>query len=415
MELKPYPKYKDSGVEWLGEIPEGWEVKRLRFLANIRKGKKPDENDESIDGLPYLTMDFLRGQQEPTYYMPSQESIIIENGEILLLWDGANAGEFVDGRKGILSSTMARVSFDIHKCHSKYCFYFLKAFEKLLRELTIGMGIPHVSGNIVKDCITPVFSIQHQQSIANFLDQKTTKIDELIKKNKRLVELLKEKRQAIISNAVTKGLDPKAKMKDSGIEWIGEIPEGWEVKRLKYAVRLINEKTEDVDSYELRIALENIEGFTGKLIDGCSSFEGGGSSFRKGDVLFNKLRPYLCKAVLTPQDGIAVGELLVFRPNEYLDGRFLFYRVLSSDFVSVVNGSTCGAKMPRASWEFIGNLKISLPSIDEQQAIANFLDQKTAKIDDLTQTIQSQIETLKEYRPSLISNVVTGKIKVIES
>jgi len=410
--MKRYPKYKDSGIEWLGEIPEGWEVKRLRFLANIRKGKKPNENDESIDGLPYLTMDFLRGQQEPIYYMPSQESIIVKDGEILLLWDGANAGEFVEGRKGILSSTMSKVSFDIHKCHLRYCFYFLKAFEKLLRELTIGMGIPHVSGDIIKDCIMPVFSIQHQKSIANFLDQKTSKIDELIKKNEKMVELLKEKRQAIISHAVTKGLDPKVKMKDSGIEWLGEIPEGWTVRRLKYVAQ-------NFDNVRVPLSAEE----RGQVEGSCPYYGATGIIDYVNDYLFDG------EYLLIGEDGapffsenedvafIAKGKFWVnnhahiLKTYENSDIRFIMHSLNCVDYKEYITGST----RDKLTQSDLSCIVIPLPPLLEQQAIANFLDQKTVRIDELIKKNERLIELLKEYRQALISNVVTGKVRVIES
>jgi type I restriction enzyme, S subunit len=200
---KTYPKYKPSGIDWLGDIPVEWEAKRFRFLANLQKGRKPEENTESANnGLPYLTMDFLRGQEEPTRYAPAQESVVVDDGEILLLWDGANAGEFVKGSKGILSSTMAKVSFS-PKLNPKYYFYFLASFEKKLRELTIGMGIPHVSGDIVKDCLTPIPPELEQKFIADFLDRETAKIDEMMEKVETQIEKLQEYRQALITSAVT--------------------------------------------------------------------------------------------------------------------------------------------------------------------------------------------------------------------
>ena len=198
------------------------------------------------------------------------------------------------------------------------------------------------------------------------------------------------------------------KYKDSGIEWLGEIPEGWKLKKLKYLVRLINEKIEDKNGHEFQIALENIESFTGKLIGGNGSFEGIGNSFKKGDVLFNKLRPYLAKAVLAHQDGIAVGELLIFRPiKDLIDNNFLFYKVLSKNFISEVNSSTYGTKMPRASWEFIGNLKLVVPPLVSQKSIGIYLNQTTDKIDKFITKKQTHIDLLKEYRTAIINEAVT--------
>lgn len=194
--------------------------------------------------------------------------------------------------------------------------------------------------------------------------------------------------------------------KESEYDWIGDIPDHWKMVQLKFVAPRKTEQTEDVKGFGFQIALENIESKTGKIIGG-GSFEGLGNIFRKDDVLFNKLRPYLCKVVIAPNDGVAVSELLVLRPREDIENRFLFYRLLESKFISVVDGSTYGAKMPRANWDFIGNLKIPVPSLPEQQAIADFLDRKTAQIDTLIAKKQRQIELLQEQRTALINHAVT--------
>jgi type I restriction enzyme S subunit len=200
------------------------------------------------------------------------------------------------------------------------------------------------------------------------------------------------------------------KMKPSGVEWIGDVPEHWEVEKLKFWVSLINEKEEDATIFDFKISLDIIEKFTGKLISGEATFEGLGSKFQAGDVLFNKLRPYLAKAVLAEKDGIAVSELLVLRPQN-LSGKFLLYRVLASDFLSIVDGSTNGAKMPRANWDFIGNLKLAKPPLPEQTAIAAYLDRKTAQIDQSIAEKERLIELFREERQAIINHAVTKGIR----
>lgn len=201
------------------------------------------------------------------------------------------------------------------------------------------------------------------------------------------------------------------KYKPSGIDWIGDIPEGWEVKKLKYVATLINQKS-DSSKYEFQIALENIEGFTGKYIETDSLYECDGIIFRKGDILFNKLRPYLGKVYLTTKSGLSVGDIFVLKSNDFINEKFLFYRLLSEQMISIINGATYGAKMPRASWGFISNLKLPWSKIDEQQRIADFLDKKMVEIDALIDKIKDAIDMLQEYRTALISEAVTGKIDV---
>ena len=196
------------------------------------------------------------------------------------------------------------------------------------------------------------------------------------------------------------------KYKNSGIERIGEIPEKWQMIKIKYLSPLISEKTEETEKYEFRIALENIESFTGRLLGNSNPFKTG-NIFKKGDLLFNKLRPYLYKVVLAPKAGIAVTEILVLRPEKEIHNRFLFYRLISYDFIDIIDGSTYGAKMPRANWSFIGNLKIPLPSYKEQMIIASFLDEKLSNIDDLIVDKENIVGLLQEYRQALITEVVT--------
>lgn len=209
------------------------------------------------------------------------------------------------------------------------------------------------------------------------------------------------------------------KYKDSGVEWLKDIPSHWEVKRVKHSVKLRTEQTEQMERYNLHVALENIESWTGRLLTPVTGYTGRGDLFWKGDVLFSKLRPYLAKVVLAKDDGVAIGELLIFKPNDILDSRYLFYRLLSSPFISLVDGSTYGTKMPRASWDFISNIKWTIPPLVEQHAISCFLDRKTKQIDTLVEKKRKQIEFLREQRTAIINEAVTKglnpKVKMSES
>lgn len=195
--------------------------------------------------------------------------------------------------------------------------------------------------------------------------------------------------------------------RESGIEWLGNIPEHWETRRLKFSLNLISEKINSSESDEIYLGLENIESWTGKLIfiENMIS-EGVATRFEVGDVLFGKLRPYLAKALLTNFSGIATTELLVFRPDA-VSGQFLLYYLLNSDFIYTVNSSTYGSKMPRASWNYIGSLTALIPTLKEQQTIAQFLDHKTQQIDQLIAKKQTLIDKLQEQRVALITHAVT--------
>ena len=194
------------------------------------------------------------------------------------------------------------------------------------------------------------------------------------------------------------------KYKDSGVEWLGEVPEHWAVTRLKYNLRLLTEKTDRRDN---PVALENIEGWTGRFITTETKFQGEGIAFDAGDILFGKLRPYLAKAYRAESSGEAVGDFHVMRPVTGIDSRFAQYQMLNREFIAIVDGSTFGSKMPRASWEFVGGMKVPTPPIDEQSRIADFLDQEAAKIDELVGEQRRLIELLKEKRQAVISHAVT--------
>jgi restriction endonuclease S subunit len=238
--------------------------------------------------------------------------------------------------------------------------------------------------------------------------------DDLISAKRDLLALLKEKRQAVITHAVTRGLDPAAKLKPSGVEWLGAVPEPWDVKRLKFLVHLVNAKVEaHEETKSTYIGMEHIESWTGKLRlpDDVFVPSGISNAFRSGDVLFGKLRPYLAKATTIDFGGLCSSELIVLRSEE-LDRHFLLYTLLSDGFIKLVNSSTYGSKMPRANWEFIGGMYTPVPPIEEQRAIARFLDEETEKMDDLESVVREAIASLELLRTSIISAAVTGKIDV---
>jgi len=201
--------------------------------------------------------------------------------------------------------------------------------------------------------------------------------------------------------------------KDSGVAWLGKVPAHWEINRLKYAAPLRNIKIIAGESGLPYIGLEDIESWSGKYVaqDEANDSEGLSSRFYPGDVLFGKLRPYLAKAFLANFEGVCSSELLVLQGKE-VQPEFLVRFVLSVGFIREVDSSTYGAKMPRASWEFIGNLLVTLPPTEEQSTIATFLDEKTTQIDQLIEKTQQSIDLLKEKRAALITAAVTGKIDV---
>ena len=265
----------------------------------------------------------------------------------------------------------------------------------------------------MKNIEIPLPPLKEQKLIFDFLTNRTSKIDQLISNQEKQIEKLKEYRQAIITKAVTKGLDPNVPMKDSGVEWIGEIPCNWEILRLKYCFSVRNEKYEN-GNYDY-VALENVESFSGKYIATESNdFYSLAETIRanRNDVIFGKLRPYLSKAFLIAKDCYVSSEFAVLYGLDGNRTSFLKYLLISSKFIDVINSSTYGTKMPRANIDFIRNLGIAIPDVKTQEEIVNYLDETCSKIDWLIDVKVLKIAQLSNYKKSLIYEYVTGKKRV---
>lgn len=434
MKLAPYPKYKDSGIEWLGEIPEGWEVKRLKYISLVRPSnvdKKTEGGETEIRLCNYIDVYNNESIDDSIDFMIASatfdeiKKFRILRGDVLITkdseeWDDIAVPSFVKGtlETVICGYHLALVRPKSGMIDGKYLFRTFQSYivNSQFRLSANGITRYGLSKNSISSAVLLVPSLPEQQAIANFLDHKTSKIDELIKKNEKLIELLKEKRQAIISHAATKGLDPNAKMKGSGIKWLGEIPEGWETFPIKQIIR--NKVIKGIGKNLPLLSLEHIVSGEGRLVgeyipEIVSADEH--ATFEIGNVLFGKLRPYLKKYYRVNFNGCCPTELMVFSPNNILlEKNYLFYLVQSNYFVSLADATSYGVKMPRTSWEAISSHYIPIPKISEQHRVVEFLDDISEKIDETTQKIKSQIETLKEYRQALISNVVTGKVKINE-
>lgn len=399
--MKTYDNYKDSGIEWIGEIPEHWEVKKLKYLTFIGNGKDHkgvwDENGK----YPILGTGGKFGNSNKFLY--NKPSVIL-------------------GRKGTIDNpfyidepfwAVDTVYFTISKesTDTKFLFYLSKTINFKLYKY--GSAVPSMNQETLKEIYFSTPPTQKEQTaIANYLDRKTAALDQLITEKKQLVQLYQEEKTAIINQAVTKGIDPTVALKDSGIEWLGEIPVHWEVKRFKYYFELITSRT---DKELKKIGLENIESKTGKFKPTETEFAGDGIHFIINDILFGKLRPYLAKVWLAMFEGKAVGDFYSFRVKKEVIASFAKFRILDESFINVTNSASYGSKMPRVSWEFIANLFIAFPPKTEQAQIVAHIEQESERIDRKIKKAEQYIQLLTEYRRALISEVVTGKIKVINA
>lgn len=411
--MKSYSSYKDSGLEWIGEIPNHWEKRYLKHFFKYKKGSKGQQ----------LTKSFIE-ENKGTYPVYSGQT---ENQGVL-----GNINEFeFDYPYGVLFTTTVGVKMMSTKV--------LKDKFSLSQNCLIMVPFQDINTNFVNYFVTidwkprreqfpkilqPSFRMEdidqyqflnpplpEQTQIVSFLDTKTQKIDELIEKTEQKIKLLKEKRTSLINHCVTKGLNPDVEMKDSGVEWIGEIPNKWDVKKLKYFSSLHTEK-EDTSMEDIKISPENVESYTGICFNLYSEYDGKGVPFKSGDILLNKLRLYLVKILLPDYDGFSMGEMIVIRVNENVSNKYYFYLLFNQGLIDLLDSQSTGIKVPRVSPEIIMGSDLPYPPKNEQTQIVEYLDEQTQKIDSTIEKETQRIELLKEYRQSLISEVVTGKIDV---
>lgn len=407
--------YKESGVQWLGKIPAHWEVTTIRACfeeSDARCGNKQYPLLSVTQEQGIVLQEHITTKKDVSNDDKSNYKIVPLGGiayNKMRMWQGAVGLNEIEA--GIVSPAYV-VVIPKQRISSKFSFYLFKTPSMIEEFGRYSYGLCSDMNTLryedFHNISIPLPPLKEQQAIADFLDKKTRQIEEFTTKKQKLITLLEEKKQTLINQCVTQGLDPSTPLKDSGVEWIGKIPTHWEVRKLKYVVSLRNQKEGESD---FRIGLENIESKTGRFIQANeSAFDDEGIGFFEGDVLFGKLRPYLAKVFLADKNGICVSEFLVLKSEGILN-RFLKFLMLSGVFIEVVNSSTYGTKMPRANWEFIGNLKIPIPPLEEQKTIAEYLDTQIEKIDLAICKIKSQINLIKEYKATLISEAVCGRAK----
>lgn len=428
--MKRYSEYKDSGVKWIGMIPEHWKIEPFGRHFSYGKGlpiTKADLVSEGVAVISYgqihsklnigTTMDdCLLRYVDPKYIETNPQCLLNKNDFVFADTsediEGCGNFAFNDRNESIFAGYHTIIVRPIDILHPKYYAYLFqsKKWKSQVQTLVNGVKVFSISRGILKKASLLIPTYTEQQEIVTYLDTKVAKIDEYISIAEKKIAALEELKQTIIAEAVTRGIHKDVPMKDSGVKWIGMIPEHWDAVSLKRVVKLINEKSNEQNIPY--IALENIESFTGKILP-LNEIEPDSicNKFKKDDVLFCKLRPYLTKCVSPSFDGKCTSELLVLRDFKGI-ANYLKYLLLSPKLVMDINASTYGAKMPRASWNYIGQCLIPVPPLSEQQEIVTYLDSKVANINQLCQAERSQIEKLKEYKQRLISDVVTGKLKV---
>lgn len=416
--MERYERYKDSGVEWLGKVPEHWDIlkgKRLFIKQNrparvtddivtcFRDGQVTLRSNRRIDG-------FTNAIKEIGYQGVRNGDFVIHNMDAFA---GAIGVSDSDGKSTPVYSVCTPLK--PNRINVYYYSYLLRSLALNGLILSLAKGIRERSTDFrfsdfgeLEYYVPP---IAEQGRIVAFLDEKCGQIDRAVEQKERMIELLQERRAATIQRAVTQGLDPTLPLKDSDIDWIGKIPTHWQIKKLKYVLEEQNNKQISIECQLNYIGMENVESWTGQYIETDSEVEGLANVFNENNVLFGKLRPYLAKVYLAREKGLCSTEFIVY---EILDNNSTYIqRLLSStNFINIVNASTYGSKMPRANSNFIGNLKIAIPHLSEQSEIAAYLGKVSTKTEQAIKLKRQEIERLKEYRQTIINSAVTGKIKI---
>ena len=418
MMMKSYPLYKVSGVEWIGDIPSHWNKKYLRYSFDIQKGKIPKILSEELGEnlLPYLSTEVLRTGLF-NEYCDKSEGVKVEEGDLLILWDGSKSGEIFQGIDGILSSTMSKMGLNDKKLNKKFSFHLMKYYEKDFRNNTIGMGIPHMDGNHLKSSKIIIPPIEEQTQIVSFLDTKTQKIDELIEKTEQKIELLKEKRTSLINHCVTKGLNPNVEMKDSGVEWIGEIPCHWNTKKVKYTFKIIKNISGELGFDVLSVTQQGIK--VKDIVSGKGQISMDYTKYQiveTGDFVMNHMDLLTGYVDISKYRGVTSPDYRHFKliDNNSISRFFLYLFQMgykNKIFYKYGQGSSLFGRWRLPSRQF-NQFKFPYPSLEEQTQIVEYLDEQTQKIDSTIEKETQRIELLKEYRQSLISEVVTGKVDV---
>jgi type I restriction enzyme S subunit len=447
--MKPYPKYKESGIEWIGQIPANWEIKRLKYCVPEKKfaivdgpfGTQLKAEEYQDEGIPLIRItnlsfdgkfleDGLVFIKEKKAYELLRSSIT--KNDIIIAKTGATIGKSALNTKiefGIIASSCLKVSPNLNILSPNLLKYFICSdnFQSVILETSSGSTRDTINIQPMAN-LNIVFSrLTEQRAIADFLDEKTALIDELIDKKTRQIELLKEQRTAIINKAVTKGLDPNVKMKDSGIEWLGEIPEHWEILKMKWVVSKIGSGVTPRGGAEVYqdsgiplIRSQNVH-FDGLRLDDVAYISGyihksmERSAIKKGDVLLNITGASIgrCTYVSAGLGEANVNQhVCILRPNATIETKFLHLFLASYLGQDQVLNSQMGTSREGLNYEQLGNFIVILPSVSEQAEIVKDVETQIKQFYSSIAKCEKQIQLLQEYRTALISEAVTGKIDV---
>lgn len=424
--MKKYDSYKDSGVEWIGEIPSHWEVKRGKFSTNIVSGFPFDSDlfTYEDDYIPLIRIrDIDADNTEVSYKGTFPKEAIVESGNILIGMDGDFNIARWKGQTALLNQRVCRIA-DNSKMNSLYAFYMLALPLKCINDVTYSTTVKHLSVYDIYNSFLPLPPLTEQTAIAAYLDEKCAAIDKVISTQQKRIELLKELRQSVITNAVTRGINPDVKMKDSGVEWIGEVPEHWEVMPLKHCCKTNSGSTpknikgkENDDSTIKWIRttdLDNAEVTDSSEYLTKEEYESASCPWLPvGTVLVAMYGGVgtIGKCGILGIEATINQALCSLEGKKQIDSMYLFNCIKAMRSYWMIFAAS-SRKDPNISQEIIRNASIPLPSIEEQKEIVSHIERETKSLDQAIGKAQKQIDLLTELKQSVITEVVTGKRKV---
>ena len=423
--MKKYDEYKDSGVAWIGEVPKHWEVLRGKYVLNILSGFPFDSQKFEFEDngvyMPLIRIRDINGSSTEVYYSGSYPiESVVKTGEVLIGMDGDFNISKWKGTNALLNQRVCKLRED-SSMNTHYAFYMLSSPLKAINSVTYATTVKHLSVYDIYNAFIPVPPISEQTAIATYLDTHCAKIDNLISIQQKRIALLQELKQSVITHAVTKGLNPNVEMKQSGVEWIGDVPKHWEVMPLKFTGTFGNGLT-----YSPKDVVDN-----GILVLRSSNIQNSSLSFEDNvyvskvsrDLLVNKGDIIICSrngsAALVGKSAFVDKELnatfgafmMRYIPN--IEKKYGFY--LFQTAIGQYKGYFSTTTINQLTKTTIDEIKVPLAMAEEQAAIASYLDHKCATIDTSISNAQHQIDLLQEYKQSLITEVVTGKRKVTDN
>lgn len=434
---KPYPAYKDSGVEWLGWVPEHWQLRRLKHMARFSGGGTPTrDNPEFWSGdIPWVSpkdmkSEFIAGAEEcitAAGLSGSSSSMVPAERVLMVVRSGILKHTIpvaINSVPVALNQDMKAIWLDSNYLSSRFFMRWVQGLNDDLLNVWLKQGatVESIEQDYLSDTLMPVPPVSERERIVQCLDRETARIDALIEKKTRFIELLREKRQALITHAVTKGLYPNVKMKDSGVEWLVEVPEHWDVLGFQRCVFIAEGQVDPQKSPYRKMVLlapNHIESGSGLLLYTETAEEQNAESGKylcqKDDVVYSKIRPALRKVCIAPDLSLCSADMYPMRGHSGMSNQFLFWFLLSEPFSAFAVLEADRVAMPKINRESLNSVQIPRPPINEQMEIVAWVAQSTARLDNLRAKTERSIELLKERRSALITAAVTGQIDLREA